>query len=128
MASEIPEGENPERSRTLTDDEIVTERKLPRRSFLAATGTLLAGGAAVLVAGKKGLASSRTPQSQDPDKKQSDPDQNRASDGDKDKGADSSRRRQSDPDKKTDPDRKSDPDRKKKGDPDKKKTSDPDRG
>ncbi len=41
---------NPESPRTLTDDQIVTERKLPRRSFLSAAGTLLAGGAVAIVA------------------------------------------------------------------------------
>jgi len=33
---------------TLTDGQIVTERKHPRRSFLTATGALLAGAAAIV--------------------------------------------------------------------------------
>ena len=41
---------------TLTDDQIVTERKLPRRSFLSAAGTLLAGGAVAIVAGGRASA------------------------------------------------------------------------
>ena len=47
---------NPESPRTLTDDQIVTERKLPRRSFLSAAGTLLAGGTLAIVAAGRSSA------------------------------------------------------------------------
>ena len=65
---------NPHASRTLTDDQIVTVRKLPRRSFLSATGVILAGAAAV-VTGARAMA-------QDPDKRPADPDK-RPADSDK---------------------------------------------
>jgi hypothetical protein len=44
---------NPEQSQTLTDEQIVTERKVARsrRSFLTVAGTLLAGGALAFAAG-----------------------------------------------------------------------------
>ena len=45
-----------ESSRTLTDKEMVTERKMPRRSFLTAAGTLLAGGALTIVSGRRAAA------------------------------------------------------------------------
>jgi hypothetical protein len=134
MADKSAEPRNEESRQTLSDDQIITERKLPRRTFLSGTATLLAGGAAVLVSGARAATLNRGPQAQDPDrktdpdkKKASDPD--RAADADKGKAGDPDRRRSSDPDRKTDPDRKkrSDPDRRK-ADPDKKKTSDPDRG
>ena len=56
MADEKRNAVNPESPRTLTDDQIVTERKLPRRSFLSAAGTLLAGGAVAIVAGGRASA------------------------------------------------------------------------
>jgi len=43
---------------TLTDEQIVTEKVVPRRSFLAATGAVLRGGAAALVLGKTVAAQS----------------------------------------------------------------------
>ncbi len=104
---------------TITDDQIVTERKVPRRSFLSTTGALLVG-AAGIVSGVRAA----TPQN-DPDKKPADPDK-KAADPDK-KPADPDKRRAEDPDKKAaDPDRKAaDPD-KKAADPDK-KPADPDK-
>ena len=85
---------------SLTDEEIVTERKLPRRAFLSTTGVLLAGGAAAVVAGARGLARDFTPQG-DPDKaKSSDPDKKKASDPDKKKASHSAKKKASDPDKK----------------------------
>ena len=67
---------------TLTDDQIVTERKLPRRSFLTAAGTILAGGAAMLVAGTRAAAQDAA-KADDPDaKKASDPDAKKAGDPD----------------------------------------------
>ncbi|HEV2206677.1 MAG TPA: hypothetical protein VGR36_09060 [Candidatus Acidoferrales bacterium] len=95
---------------SLTDDQIVTERTLGRRSFLTSVGAIVAGGAAALALGNRLDAATTAQQQNDPDKKPSDPDQT-------DK-------------KKTDPDKKKgDPDRtdKKKGDPDKKKRPDPDK-
>jgi hypothetical protein len=100
---------------SITDDEIVTERRLPRRSFLSATGALLAGATGVV----SGLRASglRHQGQDDPDKKPADPDK-RPADPDK---------KPADPDKKpADPDKKpADPDRKP-ADPDK-KPADPDK-
>jgi hypothetical protein len=60
-----------ESPQTLTDDQIVTERKLARRSFLRTAGVILAGGAVAIVAGRRAAA-----QDTDPDaKKDTDPDQ-----------------------------------------------------
>jgi hypothetical protein len=135
MADEKNKGENLDSPNTMTDDQIVTERKLSRRSFLATTGILL-GGATAIVAGARPRRLGATPQSSDPDQKQStDPDRK---DPDKKKGTDPDRK---DPDRKkgTDPDRKDadkkkgadpdrkDPDKKKRTDPDRKKPSDPDK-
>jgi len=47
---------NQESLRTITDKEIVTERRVPRRSFLTAAGTLLAGGALAIVSGRRAAA------------------------------------------------------------------------
>jgi len=71
MADEKRKVGDHEPSPTLTDDQIVTERKLPRRSFLAAAGTLLAGGAVAIVAAGRASA-----QDTDAEKKEgaSDPD------------------------------------------------------
>ena len=67
-----PNVDNQQALFTLTDDQIVTERKSPRRSFLAATGAALLAGAAVtlVVAGcgnDPDKAKSRPP-AQAPDK------------------------------------------------------------
>jgi hypothetical protein len=60
-----PEVVNQQSLSTVTDEEIVTERKSPRRSFLAATGAaLLAGGAVAFVVAGCG---------NDPDKAKSQP-------------------------------------------------------
>lgn len=95
--------------RTITDDQIVTERKLPRRSFLSRSGALLAG-ATGIVSGLKASGFHHSAQD-DPDKKPADPDK---------KPADPDRK-PADPDKKpADRDKKpADPD-KKPADPDKK--------
>ncbi|HEV2352453.1 MAG TPA: hypothetical protein VG028_21665 [Terriglobia bacterium] len=61
--------ENRNKVSTLTNDQIITERKLPRRSFLTAAGTLLAGGAAALVAGSRALAQDKKEGASDPDSK-----------------------------------------------------------
>jgi len=47
---------NQESPRTLTDEEMVTERRVARRSFLTAAGTLLAGGALAIVSGRRAAA------------------------------------------------------------------------
>jgi hypothetical protein len=47
---------NPGSPRTLTDEEVVTERRVARRSFLTAAGTLLAGGALAIVSGRPAAA------------------------------------------------------------------------
>jgi hypothetical protein len=89
------------KSQSVTDEQIKTERKFPRRSFLVATGTLLAG-AVALASGVRASA-----QQSDPDsKKASDPDQTDKKKSTKAKSA----KKGSDPDKK----KGSDPDKKKK--------------
>ncbi|HKF51460.1 MAG TPA: hypothetical protein VKB26_04050, partial [Candidatus Acidoferrales bacterium] len=65
------------KSQTVTDEQIVTVNKFPRRSFLTATGALLAGAVAVA----SGMRASAQ-QAQDPDKKPTDPDKKKASDPD----------------------------------------------
>ena len=80
---------------TLKDEQIVTEKVVPRRSFLAATGAVLMSGAAALVLGKTAGA-----QSQDPDKpKPADPDKQKPEDPDKPKPADPDKQKPEDPDK-----------------------------
>lgn len=82
----------------LKDDQIVTERRMPRRSFLTATGAILAGAAAI-VAGTRATSLLASPQS-DPDSKKgkSDPDKKK-------------KKKMNDPDKKKE--KGSDPDKKK---------------
>ncbi|MGH9404106.1 MAG: hypothetical protein ACRD2P_18640 [Terriglobia bacterium] len=92
MADQDPKLVNQEPSKTLADEQIVTERKLPRRSFLTAAGAFLAG-AAVIVSGVKAAAQ----EASDPDKKKgSDPDKKK-----KKKGSDPDKKKKkgSDPDK-----------------------------
>src|SRR5215469_9899144 len=111
------DGVNQASPRTITDEQIVTEKSLPRRSFLTTTGAVLVGGAAALVLGTNALG-----QSQDPDKaKTQDPDKAKAQDPDKAKAPHKAKGH--DPDKaKT-----HDPDKAKAQDPDKAKTQDPDK-
>ena len=126
MAEKDPKVVKQESSQTLTDEQIVTERKMPRRSFLTAAGALLVG-AAALASGVRAVAQ----QGSDPDsKKATDPDSK-----DKKKGSDPDSKKKTKTTKSSDPDSKtkkkgSDPDSKKKAsDPDskdKKKGSDPD--
>lgn len=106
---------------TVTDEQIVTERKFARRSFLTATGALLAGAVAVA----SGLRASA--QQDDPDKKKpTDPDSK-----DKKKGSDPDKKKVGDKDqtdkKKMKAKKATDPDKKKASDPDKKKATDPDK-
>lgn len=76
--------EDVKKQKTVTDEQIVTVNKFPRRSFLTATGALLAGAVAV-------AAGARASAQQDPDtkkpaeKKGSDPDSKKGSDPDKKK-------------------------------------------
>ncbi len=117
MTDEDREAASLESPRTVTDDQIVTEPHLPRRSFLGTTGAFLAG-AAGIVAGVQ-VASSRASAQTDPDqKKASDPDQKKASDPDQKKASDPDQKKASDPDQK----KASDPDQKKASDPDKAKS------
>lgn len=60
--------------KTVTNEQIVTERKFPRRSFLTATGALLAG--AVAIASGVRASAQDAQQASDPDskKKAADPD------------------------------------------------------
>lgn len=70
MAEKDPKVVGQASSQTLTDEQIVTERKMPRRSFLTAAGALLVG-AAALASGVRAVAQQGT----DPDsKKAADPD------------------------------------------------------
>lgn len=114
---------------TVTDDQIVTERKLPRRSFLSTTGAVLAG-AAGIVAGVRAAtirnASQDDPKKpEDPDKRPADPDKRPA---DPDKRPADPDRRPADPDKRpADPDRRpADPDKRPREE-DKRKPADPDK-
>ena len=67
---------NQESPRTLTDKEMVTERRVERRSFLTAAGTLLAGGALAIVSGRR--AAAQEPDSDaKPKKKDEDADKNK---------------------------------------------------
>lgn len=88
---------------TLTDSEIVTERKSSRRAFFVASGVLLAGGALALISNEQAqaLQQPRT----DPDSKKTDPNS-----------------KKTDPDSKKHHQKGSDPDSKKGSDPDSKKT------
>jgi hypothetical protein len=110
---------------TLTDDQIVTERRFGRRSFLTAVGSIVVGGAAALALGETLEAGA---QQTDPDaKKTTDPDSKDAKKGtDPDaKKKSSTKKKPGDPDAK-DAKKRNDPDAKKPGDPDSKKQSDPD--
>src|SRR5512140_3872801 len=66
MADESRKAPNPQSAHTLKDDEIITERKLSRRSFVTVAGTLLAGGAAFLVAGSAASAQDQTEKDDEP--------------------------------------------------------------
>ncbi len=101
-----PEVVNPKSPRTLTDDQIVTEPKHPRRSFLTATGALLVGAAAIV----SGVRAEPQEKSSDPDAKKkedtkaSDPDAKKTPAGKKPKGkksgSDKKSEKESDPDTK----------------------------
>jgi hypothetical protein len=126
MAEKNPEALKPNSTQSLTDDQMITERKRPRRSFLSASGALVVGAAAI-ASGVRAAA-----QNTDPDKKPpTDPDQKKPSDPDQRKPSDPDQKKPSDPDQKkpSDPDQRkpSDPDQKKPSDPDQKKPSDPDK-
>lgn len=107
---------------TLTDDEIVTERKLARRSFLSRTGAVLAGAAGIVAGLRAATVKNASPDDpkkpEDPDKRPADPDK-RPADPDK---------RPADPDSRpADPDRRpADPDKRPRED-DKRKPADPDK-
>jgi hypothetical protein len=107
MTEKNSEAPNSNLSRTLTDDQIVTEKKVQRRSFLSATGIVLAGAAAI-VSGVRatagGLNADDKPRS-DPDKpadkKHDDRDKGdrKRDDRDRDKRPDDRDKRPVDPDK-----------------------------
>lgn len=78
-------GTEPAAPATLTDEHIVTERKLPRRSFFIAAGALVAGSALVACGNNSGQgrsdpdrARSAAQSRPDADQKRSDPDQTKA--------------------------------------------------
>lgn len=123
MAEKDPKVVKQESSQTLTDEQIVTERKIPRRSFLTAAGALLVG-AAALASGVRAVAQ----QGSDPDsKKAADPDtkdKKKGSDPDSNKKRKKTAANTADPDSKKAADADS-KDRKKSSDPDSKsKTAD----
>ncbi len=97
---------NADSPETLTDDQIVTERKVERRSFLSTTGALLAGAAGIVSTARASQNDPDQRKPTDPDKKKAaDPDQKKSSDPDKKKAADPDKKKSTDPDKKqTDPD------------------------
>lgn len=74
--------------RPLRDDEIVTERRFSRRSFVAATGVFLTGGAMALLMDRTALAV------------QNGPDQPKPADPDSPKPADPDSKKSTDPDSK----------------------------
>jgi hypothetical protein len=126
---ETEKGINNQSLQTLRDDQIVTEKAVPRRSFLTATGAILVGGAAALVFGRTAIAQSQDPdkpRNPDPDKPQ---DPNKPQDPDKPRAQDPDKPRPQDPDQQ-DKTRSQDPDQQdktKSQDPDKPKPSDPDK-
>jgi hypothetical protein len=103
MAEKDPKVVGQESSQTLTDGQIVTERKMPRRSFLTAAGALLVG-AAALASGVRAVAQQGSdPDSKDKNKKRkktaantADPDSKAAADADS-----KDRKKSSDPDSKS---------------------------
>ena len=109
-------------TRTLNDDQIVTERKVPRRSFLATAGTLMAGATAI-VAGARATSLVAFPQDQTtPDQqKPADPDSQKPADPDSQKPADPDSQKPADPDSQ----KPADPDSQKPADPDQQKPPDP---
>ncbi len=117
-----PDAKKPESLDSVTDDQIVTERKLPRRSFLTAGGVVLTGAAGLVAGLRKASAKTASPDDpkkpDDPDKRTDDPDK-RPADPDK---------RPADPDKRpADPDKRpADPDKRPRED-DKRKPADPDK-
>ena len=105
--------------KTITDEQIVTEKSVPRRFFLTATGAVLVGGAAALVLGTRAIG-----QSEDPDKaKAQNPDKAKARDPDKAKAHDPDKAKT----KRGDKTKNQDPDKAKTQDPDKAKVQDPDK-
>lgn len=134
MADDKPQ-KTEQSKKTLTNDQVTSERTLGRRSFLTAVGAVVAGGAAALALGDRLNASvPARAQSMDPNKKPSDPDK-KPGDPDK-KPGDPDKKKMKDPDKRKMEHRdkkRHDPDKKKPGDPDKKdpdktKVGDPDSG
>jgi hypothetical protein len=117
-------------SRSLTDEQIITEKSLPRRSFLATTGAVLVGGAAALVLGRSAVAQSQDPdkpRTDDPDKAKDTPDKAKAQDPDKGKSQHPHKAQDPDKAKAQHPDKAQDPDKAKAPDPDKVKPQDPDK-
>ena len=99
MADEKPTVVN---SKSLTDDQIVTERKLPRRSFLSAAGTLLAGGAVALVAAARVSAQDTDAEKKEGKEGANDPDAKKTTKSKKGKKSKKSKKEEkaSDPDSK----------------------------
>lgn len=121
MNEKNAESYKPESLRTLRDEEIITERNLPRRSFLSTSGALLAG-IAGMVSGAHAMAQDdpkkrpddapkpddqRKPEDRPKPDDQPKPEDRRKSDDaqkqEERRKRDESRKRSSDPDKPTDP-------------------------
>ena len=102
---------NEKRFETLTDDDIVTERKLPRRSFLNSSGALLAG-IVGMVSGARSSAQEADPNKRPedqpkPDDKRKPDDRRKADDKRKteDRPKPDDKRKPEDPDKPGEPHR-----------------------
>jgi hypothetical protein len=67
MTSRDPNEVSAAPSRTLTDKDITSERKYPRRSFLAAAGIAIAGAVAVTACGGDPDSKKKSPAPGDPD-------------------------------------------------------------
>jgi hypothetical protein len=81
---------NQQSARTLTDQQIITERKLPTRKFFTAAGMLLATGALAVASGAQSA-----PQAPDPDKAKSN-----TAGAPSEKAKDPGKKKAGDPDKK----------------------------
>lgn len=116
--NDIPADQRPESVRSISDEDIVTERKLPRRSFLRTSGALLASGAGVVATA--GMARAQD----DPDKKPEDPDKRR---DDTRKRADDTHKRSDDTHKRADDTHKREDDTHKRTEDPDKRVTDPDK-
>lgn len=85
VTNDSGEQQNGKQLETLTDSEIITERRVPRRSFLTGSGVVLAGLAGIVSGGRASAQDDpdKRPKPEDPDKRPDDsrkPDDRRRSD------------------------------------------------